>query len=203
MAIALIAGLMITITRKSSAALRYNLLCGALMLFTASVYVTFCFEIWTPSVAQGPFHVGQIILAPDNHMIIIPATTAPHLSLISRIVVLLNEYSNIIFLAWLLLFMLKSLQMAGGLLYIRRIRNYKVHEVSGDFKHKIETFAGQIGIRQTVRLVQSELVKVPVAVGWLKPMILLPMGIILQLSTEQLESIYGTSWLISAGAITW
>src|SRR6202012_662368 len=82
-----------------------------------------------------------------------------------------------------------SLKMAGGLLYIQRIRNYKVHEVSQEFKHKIEMFSDQIGIRRTVRLVQSELVKVPVAVGWLKPVILLPMGILLQLTTEQLESI--------------
>lgn len=79
--------------------------------------------------------------------------------------------------------------MAGGLLYIQRIRNYKVYEVSEAFKHQIDLFARQIGISQTVRLVQSELVKVPVAVGWLKPMILLPMGVILQLPPEQIESI--------------
>jgi bla regulator protein blaR1 len=187
--IALLSGLVITITRKSSATFRYNLLCGILMLFTLSVCITFYLEMWTPATVQGPFHVGQFILAPDNHIMIIPATTAPHLSLFSRMVVLLNEYANIIFLVWLLLFVLKSLKMAGGLLYIQRIRNYKVHEVSEEFKHKIEMFSSQIGIRQTVRLVQSELVKVPVAVGWLKPVILLPMGILLQLSPEQLESI--------------
>jgi bla regulator protein blaR1 len=189
MTIALVAGLVITATRKSGAALRYNLLCGVLMLFTLSVWVTFFVEMQTPSIDQGPFRVGQFIRTPDNHIMIIPATTTPHLSLFSRVVWLLNEYSNIIFLVWLLLFVLKSLKMAGGLLYIQRIRNYKVHEVSEDFKHKIDLFAGQIGIRQAVHLVQSELVKVPVAVGWLKPMILLPMGILLQLSPEQLESI--------------
>ncbi|MBS1523557.1 MAG: M56 family metallopeptidase [Bacteroidetes bacterium] len=186
--IALLAGLVITITRKSDAAFRYNLLCGILILFTASVCVTFCIEIWTPAVEQGAFHATQTIHAPGGLNIIVPATT-PHISLVSRIVMVLNEYSNIIFMIWLLLFVLKSMKMAGGLLYIQRIRNYRVHEVSEDFKHKIELFAGQIGIREAVRLVQSELVKVPVAVGWLKPMILLPMGILLQLSPEQLESI--------------
>ncbi len=187
--IALLSGLVISITRKSGAALRYNLLCGVLMLFTLSVGITFWIEMGAAEIEDGPFRIGQMIHAPNNHILIIPATTTPHLSLFSRIVFLLNEYSNVIFLAWLLLFVLKSLKMAGGLLYIQRIRNYKVHEVSEEFKHKIEMFAGQIGIRQAVRLVQSELVKVPVAVGWLKPMILLPMGILLQLSPEQLESI--------------
>src|SRR3569833_69620 len=189
LAIALLAGLVITITRKSSAALRYNLLCGTLVLFTLSVWITFWIEIQTSAIKEGAFRIGQVINAPDNHLMIIPVTTAPHLSLFSRMVWLLNEYSNIIFLAWLLFFMLKSLKMAGGLLYIQRIRNYKVHEVSEEFKEKIKVFAHQIGIKQAVRLLQSELVKVPVAVGWLKPVILLPMGIILQLTPEQLDSI--------------
>lgn len=189
LAIALLAGLTISVTRKSSAALRYNLLCGILVLFTASVWVAFFIEMQAPAMEQEPFRVGQIINTPGNHLMIIPAATAPHLSLFTRLVWLLNQYANVIFLAWLLLFVLKSLKMAGGLLYIQRIRNYKVHEVSEEFKHKIEVFAGQIGIRQAVRLAQSELVKVPVAVGWLKPVILLPMGILLQLSPEQLESI--------------
>ncbi|MBS1501856.1 MAG: M56 family metallopeptidase, partial [Bacteroidetes bacterium] len=187
--IALLAGFIITITKRSSAALRYNLLCGVLILFALSVWITFWIEMGSSAIGQGRFHVGQIISAPGNHLIVIPDPTAPHVSLLTRVVWLLNEYSNVIFLAWLLLFILKSLKMAGGLLYIQRIRNYKVHEVSEEFKHKVGVFAGQIGISQAVCLVQSELVKVPVAVGWLKPMILLPMGIILQLSPEQLESI--------------
>jgi bla regulator protein BlaR1 len=189
LAIALLSGLVITVTRKSSAVLRYNLLCGILVLFSLSVCLMFCLEMWTPANHQGPLHVGQFILAPDNHMIIVPATTVPYLSLTSRMVVFLDEYANIIFLVWLLLFVLKSLKMAGGLFYIQRIRNYRIHDVSEEFKHKIEMFSRQIGIRRAVRLVQSELVKVPVAVGWLKPMILLPMGILLQLSPEQLDSI--------------
>jgi hypothetical protein len=85
--------------------------------------------------------------------------------------------------------MLKSLKMFSGLIYIQRIRNYKTQAVSEELKHKIELFSNQIGIRRAVRLVQSELVKVPVAIGWLKPMILLPVGIALQLTPEQLDGI--------------
>ncbi len=101
----------------------------------------------------------------------------------------LNQNMNIIFLVWLLFFVLKSLKMVSGLVYIQRIRNHKIHAVTEELKHKIEQLSSQIGIRQTVRLVQSELVKVPVAVGWLKPMILLPLGIAMQLTPEQLDGI--------------
>jgi|GEM_PF-875124 len=189
LAIALLSGLVITITRKSSAALRYNLLCSILVLFTLSVGVTFYLQMRTPAGQEGMVKVGQFINGQVKENFVIVPAAAPHLSIIDRTVMLLNAYSNIIFMAWLLLFVLKSLKMAGGLLYIQRIRTYKVHEVADEFKHKIEVFSNQIGIKQAVKLVQSELVKIPVAVGWLKPVILLPMGILLQLSPEQLDSI--------------
>src|ERR1700739_4834880 len=70
LAIALLAGLTISVTRKSSATFRYNLLCGILVFFAAAVCITFCIEMWTPALEQGPFHVGQFILAPDNHLMI-------------------------------------------------------------------------------------------------------------------------------------
>ncbi|MBS1532365.1 MAG: M56 family metallopeptidase [Bacteroidetes bacterium] len=189
LAIALLAGLVILLTRRSAAALRYNLLCSILVLFSLSVGLTFYLQMRTPATDEGAVKVGQFINGQVKENLIIIQAGAQHFSFIDRVVMLLNEYSNVIFLAWLLLFVLKSLKMAGGLLYIQRIRNYKVHEVSDEFKDKIKSFADQIGIKRTVSLMQSELVKVPVAVGWLKPMILLPMGIIFQLTPEQLESI--------------
>jgi bla regulator protein BlaR1 len=101
----------------------------------------------------------------------------------------LNQNANIIFMIWLLLFIFKTLKMVSGLLYIQRIRNYKTHTVTKELKLKIEQLSSQMGIRRAVCLVQSELVKIPVAIGWLRPMILLPMGIVFQLTPEQLDGI--------------
>ena len=46
-----------------------------------------------------------------------------------------------------------------------------------------------IGVRCSVSLLQSQLVKVPVALGILKPVILLPLGLITHLPPEQVETI--------------
>ncbi|MFI5162071.1 MAG: M56 family metallopeptidase [Sphingobacteriales bacterium] len=188
LAIALLAGLVVSVTRKSSAALRYNLLCGVLVLFVLSVGVTFGLEMHSPGTGQFAINTGGGVYHIDNAIITVSKAEV-HLSLLDRTIAFLNQYANVIFIAWLLFFVLKSLKMVSGLLYIQRIRNYKVHEVAEEFKNKIGEFSMQIGIKRAVNLMQSELVKVPVAVGWLKPVILLPVGIILQLSTEQLESI--------------
>ena len=189
MVIALFAGLVITFTRKSAADLRYRLLCGVLVLFVLAVSVTYFME-WRSarpvSISGGIPHTGNALIYVYG---LEKVNTGTSPGFVNQAISFLNQHTDMIFLVWLLFFMLKSMNMAGGLLYIQRIRNYKVHAVSEELKHKIDLFAARIGIRQIVSLVQSELVKVPVAVGWLKPVILLPMGIVLQLSTEQLESI--------------
>jgi beta-lactamase regulating signal transducer with metallopeptidase domain len=190
--IALLAGLLISFTRKSSANMRYRVLCGILVLFVIAIGITFYLEVRvvsseTPSYAinGGKFPIKQADVPVIYHLGALPQ----HQGVVSQAVGFLNHNMKIIFVVWLLFFILKSLKMVSGLLYIQRICSYRVHEVAEEFKHKIELFSNLIGIRQTVRLMQSELVKVPVAVGWLKPVILLPMGILLQLSPEQLESI--------------
>jgi beta-lactamase regulating signal transducer with metallopeptidase domain len=190
MIIALLAALVIMFTRKSGANLRYRLLCGILLLFVLSVSVIFCIELRSAALVQSnpnniKFFINPVAVNVSHQVPAAIVQTSP----VNLVVNFLDAYINVIFFTWLLFFMLKSLKMVSGLLYIKRIRTYRIHEVTEDFKHRIELFSRQIGIRRNVCLVQSELVKVPVAVGWLKPMILLPIGVIFQLSAEQLDSI--------------
>ena len=189
MIIALLTGLVISFTRRSAAGLRYQLLCGILVLFVLSVSVTFFVEERSAGNIPVKVSASKFTAGPVSNIAIYYAGNPVRPNLINSAISFLDQHINIIFLVWVLFFVLKSLKMMSGLLYIQRIRNYKVHAVAEEFKHKMELFSRQIGIRQTVRLLQSELVSVPVAVGWLKPVILLPVGVILQLSTEQLESI--------------
>ncbi len=189
MIIALLAGIIISLTRKSAATLRYRLLCAILVLFVFSMAVTCFIEVRANTITPIPPPPPKVFITIADATSLQHATVVQNQNIIDRTKEFLNQNTNIIFLVWLLLFMLKSLKLVSGLLYIQRIRNYRVHEVAEEFKQKIELFSRQIGIRQTVRLVQSELVKVPAAVGWLKPMILLPVGIAFQLTPEQLDGI--------------
>lgn len=186
---ALFAGLLISYTRKSTANLRYRALCTLLVLFVMSMGLTYYFQVSTPGVKTQVINTGNFEIKQTDTTTIDCWAALPMQGIINQGVDFLNQHMNTIFLVWLLFFILKSLGMAGGLFYILRIRNFRIHLVAEEFEHKITMFSSQIGIRQTVCLMQSELVKMPVTVGWLKPVILLPMGIILQLPAEQLESI--------------
>jgi bla regulator protein blaR1 len=187
--IALLCGIVVAATRKSAAALRYRLLCSLLVLFVCAIGVTYYFESGSTPVSQvEAIYAGAAMNFQDN-VVVNQVNVVRHQTLFGSAQAFLNQNINIIFAIWLLFFVLKSLKMIGGLLYIQRIRNYKTSDVTNELKCKVDLLSREIGITRVVRLVQSELVKVPVAIGWLKPMILLPAGIALQLSPEQLNNI--------------
>jgi len=187
--IALLCGIVISVTRKSAAILRYRLLCSLLLVFVCSIGITYYLEATSIPASATTGKIGGTLITGHNDIVFNHTIIPQNSSLLSGVRAFLNQNASIIFMIWLLFFMLKSLKMVSGLLYIQRIRNYKTHVVTEELKHKIEQLSSQMGIRRVVRLVQSELVKVPVAVGWLKPVILLPLGIALQLTPEQLDGI--------------
>src|SRR5258708_7899865 len=123
MIIAFLVGLVITLTRKSSAGLRYRLLCGILVLFVLSVSVTYYIEMHLASVGQLSANTTKFVNGPIQAAVVIHAEAAPQLSLFNKAVNSINQNMNIIFLVWLLFFMMRSLKMVSGLLYIQRIRN--------------------------------------------------------------------------------
>jgi bla regulator protein BlaR1 len=187
--IALLCGIVIAATRKSAAALRYRLLCGLLLLFVCAIGVTYYLEARTAPAYNVVGYAQNIFVKAPANVVANPLVIPQNQTFFDNVQAFLNQNANVIVLVWLLFFVLKSLKMVSGLLYIQRIRHYKISDVTEELKHKIELFSNQIGVRRVVRLVQSELVKVPVAVGWLKPMILLPVGIAFQLTPEQLDGI--------------
>ena len=90
---------------------------------------------------------------------------------------------------WLLGVMLFALRLTGG---TWRLRVYKTREISAPndkWRGKFAALCRQLKITQTVKFLQSNLIETPVVIGWLKPVILVPTSIFLQISPAELETI--------------
>lgn len=90
---------------------------------------------------------------------------------------------------WFLGVMFFALRLIGG---AWQIHTYKTREVSVPNNEWLEKFAAlceKLEITQTVKFLQSNLIETPVVVGWLKPIILVPASVFLQISPQQLETI--------------
>jgi bla regulator protein BlaR1 len=166
---AMLAALIIACTRRTKAKLRYRLFCGLLLVFTFTMMGVGLYELIGNDLAINLGHSSS--------------------SFMDNVAIFLNENSVWIFALWLIFFVFKTMKLIAGIFYIERIRKYKIKELSEEWVLKVQTFGAQMGIKKQVAIIQSALVKVPVTIGYFKPIIVLPIGLIFNLPAEQVETI--------------
>jgi bla regulator protein BlaR1 len=202
-AAALLAGVIILGTRTRAAALRYNLLTADLLLFLLGAGFTFYYELSRPDLVELPVaaamvggtpmispaasvNTGQATPATIVQPIIAAARPAP--SLIQRTESYLNTHAPTITLIWLICLLVQLLRLSTGLYQIDRLRREGVAP-DAHWGLRLTLLANRLGIKRTVVLLQSGRVHAPSAIGFLKPAILLPLGLLSRLSPDQVEAI--------------
>ena len=181
--IAALTGLVIVLTKKTPASVRYRLLCSLLALFAVLMISDLYKELARPAAPVNSASISQ-----NQTAALYPAASVHSFGL-STATDLFDKYSGWIFALWFIICLFKSIKLTRQLLYIKTVRTVGVRPITDALKIKLKLYKEKLGIDRIVTMLESELVKVPVTFGYLRPVILLPAGIILQLSQEQIESI--------------
>ena len=92
-------------------------------------------------------------------------------------------------MTWVAGVMLFSVRLIGGWFGTARLRRVKSRPAPAEWQQTVDRLIGRMGIGQSVRLIISSLVETPVVSGWLRPMILIPVGALTGLPTEHLEAL--------------
>jgi len=82
-----------------------------------------------------------------------------------------------------------TFRLGGG---VWQLHKYKTRDVLAPSEHWQKRFSAlckKLKIVQTVKILQSNLIKTPIVVGWLKPLILVPTSVFLQMNPRELEAI--------------
>jgi beta-lactamase regulating signal transducer with metallopeptidase domain len=90
---------------------------------------------------------------------------------------------------WLLGVAIFSLRILGGLWQIRRYKTCFTDAVDDDWQHRLTTLSRKVGLTRTVRMIRSRLINAPIAVGFIRPVIIVPASAFMQISPAQLETI--------------
>ena len=154
-------------------------------------------EISAATVAVGV--TGKTQLAPSGASVkpaAVATETAPQTeshsvtqSLIHSLKAYFDQYLPLLVVAWLLGLLAMSLRLLGGLLYVQRLRNYRVRPLPAAWQERLAALVARSGVRRPVALLESALVHVPLVVGHMRPVILLPLGTVAGLSPAYLEAI--------------
>jgi HEAT repeat protein/beta-lactamase regulating signal transducer with metallopeptidase domain len=92
-------------------------------------------------------------------------------------------------LLWLLGVAFFSLRLVGGWFFTQRLKSYGTRPLGEGWEQRLQRLCDQLRAPRPARLLESALVNVPMVVGWLRPVILLPASSLTGLSQQQLEAI--------------
>ncbi len=100
----------------------------------------------------------------------------------------LQYYLPFIVLCWAAGTILFTIRLFGGWLTVRRLKASAI-PVEDQWSERLQHLVSKLGISDVVRLAESAIAQAPMVIGYFKPVVLLPLGMLGGLSTEQLESI--------------
>ena len=181
--LAIVAGVVLMLTKKSSAVIRYNLVFAQLLLFILGCVFTFSWE-WNSnelhSVVQ-PF-AGDIC----NNVPFLTDTLKPFTETCIRY---FSANAPIILWLWFLFFIARSVRIMGGLVYVSRARYRNIYSPGAEWQNKIAVLSQKLQLKKAVSLLESGYVKMPLVLGHFKPVILIPAGLLAGLPASQIEAV--------------
>lgn len=129
------------------------------------------------------------------HWLVSPGT--PKMSLLSMNYVegndLWNRQLQIVLpyasLLYLLLLLVPGIQFIRNYRYVQALRRNELSKSPVDLRMFVRRFAERMGIRKPVHVYISNLITSPVTIGFLKPIILMPIAAINSLTTKQVEAV--------------
>ncbi len=102
---------------------------------------------------------------------------------------LLNIFLYSASMAYLGLLVFPTYRLYRNWRFIRSIRREGLQKADYQYRLFVQKIAGRLGISQKVSLFVSEIARSPLTIGYFKPVILLPVAALNNLSTQQVEAI--------------
>ncbi len=183
LAIAALAALLMAFSRRPP--LRYTIAVGALALMLAAPVITFLLLV-QPSVPQSivlqasPLDLAPIAAAPGARVIAAIQDTPrliPAQSILPWLVA-----------AWLTGVVFFSLRFFGGFLLLERKRRQSFAP-DARILHLCREIQAQLGLTRAIRYLECGWLQAPAVIGWLRPIVLIPVTALTGLSEAQLRAV--------------
>lgn len=186
--LAALAGLVVLLTRRSSSARRYNLLVALLAGFAVAITVTFIVQFISVS---GNHYVVMNDQLPQEFTTVLDLqnSVAPQKNTAGgSVLAYLNDHAEMIVLIWFLIVCARCLQLLTGLHGLQRLRRESI-SIGKEWEEKLVELADAIGVRQKIIMAGSVLAKVPMVIGHIKPVILVPVSLLTVMQPAEIEAV--------------
>lgn len=186
--VAIVAGCALRLMNRQSAKARYLIGCGFLLLIVAFPIVT-ASRIYDPISPIQMQPASTISLVGTSDAELKAASASFHIPWTSRVRSMAAPLLPWLVSAWFVGVLVLSARLAVGWARTRRfcLTGQSVPEA---WQKSLRRIADSLGVARAVRLLQSTLVEVPMVIGWIRPVVLVPASALTGLSASQLETIF-------------
>ncbi len=189
---AILLSILMIILKKSSSSIRYYVSVVALLITFLIAVITFINEY--AGYNEDEITATQVFnLTPVEQefadAVIENTSTDWQSSFLNDFRSYFERNLPLIVVIWNLIVMLLFLKIIGGLAYSQRLKSYQTYSMPEQWEAKLFKLSKKLGIRRSIQILQSAIIKVPVVVGYFKPVIILPLGVISGFSHNQVEAI--------------
>lgn len=109
-------------------------------------------------------------------------------SFIGQVVGVIQANMNWVMIGWVAGMFFFSLRLISGWWQIIRLKQTAI-TLNNDWSNKLLELAYNLGIKCEVILAESSRISVPMVIGYVKPMVLVPLGMLSGLTSDQVETI--------------
>ena len=178
--IALILSAYIKYSKGSSSNIKYSVSFISLAAVVVSSAVTFIYYIKEVGFASV---TGTYLTKSFSYM------TGTGSDTITSLTGSFENYSGLIFSLWFTGMTVFFVRFCIDLYYADMLRKKDCRPLPEEMTVLFRKLYGKMGIVKTVRFLESPIASVPAVVGYFKPVVILPLGIVMKIPTDQLEAV--------------
>ena len=183
--IAVVLACVLALLQKRSAQLRYVICCVAMTLMMISPLITFS-QLSYSDTHREAIKVQTI---PDGLLSPVVHSFRLHDSQLHSFTGAMNRAMPWLLTLWMAGVVVLLVRLSMGLFVTSQMKKIGLLPIPVELERRLQLLLQCFSVTRPVRLVHSALVQVPTVIGWLRPVILIPIGFLTGLTTVQVEAI--------------
>jgi len=173
------------LARDAGANTRYLLACIALAVMAIAPMLT-----WSV-LAPAPSHPGFISAStPSTSVAVVPSRGVSTIFAAALPREFPSPFPSWVVAVWFAGAIAFWLRLLGGWILAERLRRRFVRSAPSEWQQAVDALRRRIDLSRPVRLLISSLAQAPTVVGWLRPVLLVPVGALAGLPPGQLEALF-------------
>jgi beta-lactamase regulating signal transducer with metallopeptidase domain len=184
---AALVGIALGLLRETSSRLRYIIACLGLCMTVVLISITLIREWKIQSEKSEARRIAFSLQLKSR-----PAATGEIQDLIQPMPSKLTTVDKMLpelALFWTMGVILFSIRNIRAWRSVRRLETSALKIANDDVEARFQAFAARLGIDRPVKLLKSAALEIPVAIGWLRPLVILPLSTFSGLGAKELDTI--------------